>query len=189
MCQEMYVFNSVTQFLDKALWIHIKLSFTLLEQIPPCQDYQARPVESNYVTDLRSHAYSEDPSPLGREYHRQKSCLPTSSCSCEKSSALEAAPSSPDALGHALGKMRTKINTLSARPDYFSSYPTTASHVRKHREVELDYGLDHSEHCYRRSGRVTAFSSHNGQSAGHCNEVYLFIILTTKMVTCGLMHA
>jgi hypothetical protein len=166
------------------LSIHIKLFLTLLEQILPYQDYQAQPVESNYVTDLRSHAYSEDPLPLGREYYRQKSCLPTSGCSWKKSSALEAAPSSPDALVHALGKMRTKINTISVRPDYFSSHPTTASHMRKHPEAELDYGLDHSEHCYRRSGRFTAFSSHNDQSSGHCNEVYLFIILTTKLVTC-----
>jgi hypothetical protein len=135
-------------------------------------------VESNYVTDLRSHAYSEDPLPLGREYHRQKSCLPTSSCSWGKSSALEAARSSPDALEHALGKMRTKTNALSARPDYFASNSTTASHMRKHPEVELDYGLDHSEHCYRRSGQFTAFSSHNGQSAEHFNVVYLFAILS-----------
>ncbi|CAL5097482.1 unnamed protein product [Urochloa decumbens] len=137
-------------------------------------DYQARPAESNYVTDLRSHAYSEDPLPLGREYHRQKSYLPASSCSWEKSFAFEAAPSSPDALGHVLGKMRTKTNNLSARPDYLGSYPTNALHMRKHLgEVELDYGLDHSDHCYRRSGRSTAFSSRNGQSVEHCNEFSL----------------
>ncbi|CAN6340363.1 unnamed protein product [Urochloa humidicola] len=128
----------------------------------PHVDYQ----ESNYVTDLRSHAYSEDPLPLGREYHRQKSYLPTSNCSWEKSFAFEAAPSSRDALG----KMRTKISNLSARPDYLGSYP--APHMRKHLgEVELDYGLDHSEHFYRRSGRFTAFPSRNGPSVEHCNEV------------------
>jgi hypothetical protein len=117
----------------------------LLSQFP-LQDYQTRPVESNYVTNLRSHAYSEDPLPLGRECRRQKSHLPTSSSSWENSSALEAAPppSSPDALGHAFGKMRTKTNTLSARPDYRASYPDTAPHMRKHTgEVELDYGLEH----------------------------------------------
>ena len=87
-------------------WAHIKLPFTLLEQFP-LQDYQTQPSESNYVTDLRSHAYSEDRLPLGRECQRQKSHLPTSSCSWEISSALEAAappPSSPDALRHAFRK-------------------------------------------------------------------------------------
>ncbi|CAN6358197.1 unnamed protein product [Urochloa humidicola] len=132
----------------------------------PHVDYQARPAESNYATDLRSHAYSEDPLPLGREYHRQKSYLPTSNCCWEKSFAFEAAPSSRDALG----KMRTKISNLSARPDYLGSYP--APHMRKHLgEVELDYGLDHSEHFYRRSGRFTAFSSRNSPSVEHCNEM------------------
>jgi hypothetical protein len=137
-------------------WAHIELPLTLFEQFP-LQDYQTRPVESNYVTNLRSHAYSEDPLPLGRECRRQKSHLPTSSSSWENSSALEAAPppSSPDALGHAFGKMRTKTNTLSARPDYRASYPDTAPHMRKHTgEVELDYGLE------------------------HCSEVYPLIILT-----------
>ena len=164
-------------------WAHIKLPFTLLEQFP-LQDYQTRPEESNYVTDLRSHAYSEDHLPLGRECHRQKSHLPTSSCSWENSSALEAAPpppSSPDALGHAFEKMRTKTNTLSARPDYRASYSATAPHMRKHPdpgEVELDNGLDHSDHCCRRSDRFTAFSSRSGQSVEHCSEVYPLIILT-----------
>ncbi|OEL37688.1 YTH domain-containing family protein 2, partial [Dichanthelium oligosanthes] len=145
---------------------------TLLRYYVSRHDCQARPAESNYVTDLRSHAYSEDPLPLGREYHRQKSYLPTSSCSWEKSSALEAAPSSPDALGHPLGKTRTRTNTFSARPDYLASYPTTAPYMRKHPgEVELDYGLDHSEHCYGRSDRFTTFSSCNVQS---CNELTFF---------------
>jgi len=145
-------------------------------------DYQTQPSESNYVTDLRSHAYSEDRLPLGRECQRQKSHLPTSSCSWENSSALEAAappPSSPDALGHAFGKMRTKTNTLSARPHYRASYPATALHMTKHLgEVELDYGLDHSDHCCRRSDRFTALSSRSGQSVENCSEVYPLIILT-----------
>jgi len=138
-------------------------------------DYQTQPSESNYVTDLRSHAYSEDRLPLGRECQRQKSHLPTSSCSWENSSALEAAappPSSPDALGHAFGKMRTKTNTLSARPHYRASYPATALHMTKHLgEVELDYGLDHSDHCCRRSDRFTALSSRSGQSVENCSEL------------------
>lgn len=117
--------------------------------------------------------------PLGRDYHRQKPHFPTSACSWEKSSALEAASSSPDALGHALGTMRTKANTISARPDYLASYPTSAPHMRKcPGAVELDYGLDHSGHCYRRSDRSTSFSSRNGRSVEHCKEVHLLIILT-----------
>ncbi|KAF8719712.1 hypothetical protein HU200_024463 [Digitaria exilis] len=145
---------------------------TLLEKILPCQDYQAWPAESNYVADFRARAYSEDPFPPGIEYHRQKSYLSPSSSSWEKSSALEAAPCSPDALGHALGKMRAKTNTLSARPDYLASYPLTAPQMRKHPgEIELDYGLDHSEHSRRRSDRVTSFLSRNGRSVEHCNEV------------------
>ena len=179
-------------------WAHIKLPFTLLEQFP-LQDYQTQPSESNYVTDLRSHAYSEDRLPLGRECQRQKSHLPTSSCSWENSSALEAAPpppSSPDALGHAFEKMRTKTNTLSARPDYRASYSATAPHMRKHPdpgEVELDNGLDHSDHCCRRSDRFTAFSSRSGQSVEHCSEVYPLIILTVlngdlSLYFLNLMH-
>ncbi|PAN16786.1 hypothetical protein PAHAL_3G086300 [Panicum hallii] len=157
------------------LWGNMKFEEDghLLSQFP-LQDYQTRPMESNYVTNLRSHAYSEDPLPLGRECRRQKSHLPISSSSWENSSALEAAPppSSPDALGHAFGKMTTKTNTLSARPDYRASYPATAPHMRKHTgEVELDYGLDHSDHCCRRSDRFTAFSSRNGQSVEHCSEL------------------
>lgn len=179
MRQDMYVSNPIMQFADKAFWINIKLCLTLLEQILPCQDYQAWPAESNYVTDFRTHPYSEDPFPQGREYHRRKPYLPPSSSSWEKSSALEAAPCSPDALGHVLGKMRARTNTVSARPDYLASYPTTAPQMRKHPgEIELDYGLDHSEHSCRRSDRVASFSSRNGRSVEHCNEVYLLIILT-----------
>ena len=74
--------------------------------------------------------------------------------------------------------MRTKTNTISARPDYLASYPTSAPHMRKcPGAVELDYGLDHSEHCYRRSD-LTSFSSRNGRSVEHCKEVLLLIILT-----------
>ncbi|KAF8725596.1 hypothetical protein HU200_020135 [Digitaria exilis] len=128
--------------------------------------------ESNYVTDFRTHAYSEEPFPPEREYHRQKSYLPPSSSSWEKSSALEAVPCSPDALGHVLEKMRAKTNTFSARPDYLASYPITAPRMRKHPEqVELDYGLDHSEHSCRRSDRMTSFPSRDGRSVEHCNEV------------------
>ncbi|WVZ95692.1 hypothetical protein U9M48_041424 [Paspalum notatum var. saurae] len=127
-------------------------------------DYQACSTETNYVSEFGSHAYCKDSLSLGREHHRQK---PTSNCSWEKSSALEATSSSPDAFG----MLRTKTNTLSARPDYSSSYPSTAPHMRKYPgpgASELDYGLNHSEHCYGRSDRFTAFSSHKGE---HCNEM------------------
>ncbi|XP_066357414.1 uncharacterized protein [Miscanthus floridulus] len=135
-------------------------------------DYQAQFVDTKYVTELGSHACSKDPLPLGRDYHRQKPHFPTSACSWEKSSALETASSSPDALGHALGTMRTNTNTISARPDYLASYPTSAPHMRKcPGAVELDYGLDHSEHCYRRSDRFTSFSSRNGRCVEHCKEM------------------
>uniref|UniRef100_A0A0A9DS64 YTH domain-containing family protein n=1 Tax=Arundo donax TaxID=35708 RepID=A0A0A9DS64_ARUDO len=133
-------------------------------------DYQAWSSESNYATDLGSHTYSKEPLLLGREYHRQKPYFPPSSCSWEISS-LQAAPSSPDTLGHVLAKMRTKTPTLSARPDCIASYPS-APHMRKYPEaVNVDFGLDDSEHCYRRSVRSTASSSHNGQSLEQCNEI------------------
>jgi hypothetical protein len=119
---------------------------------------------------------------MGRDYHRQKLQFSTSECSFEKSSALEAASSSPDALG----TIRTKIksSTLSASPDYLSSYPTAAPCMRKcPGAVELDHGLGHSEQSYRRSDQFTFFSSRNARSVENCKEVYLFIILTTEMST------
>lgn len=152
-----------------------------LLQILPFQDYQARSLETKYVTELESHECSKDSLPLGREYHRQKPHFPTSTCSWEKSSSLEVTPSNPDALGHTLETMRTKT---SARADYLASYSTSAPHMLKSpRAVEVDYDLDHSEHYYRRSTRFTSFASRNGQSIEHCKEVFLLIILTTKMAT------
>ncbi|XP_062180481.1 YTH domain-containing protein ECT2-like isoform X2 [Phragmites australis] len=138
----------------------------------PHLDYQARSSEPNYVADLGSHAYSKESLPPGREYHRQKPYYPPSSCAWERSPSLEAVPSSPDTLGHVVGKMKTKTNTLSTRPDYVASYPTTATHMRKYpAAVKVDSGLDDSEHRYRRSDQFTAFSSHNSQSVEHCNEM------------------
>ncbi|AQL09944.1 evolutionarily conserved C-terminal region 11, partial [Zea mays] len=133
-------------------------------------DYRAQSADTKYVTELGSHACLKDPLPMGRDYHRQKLQFSTSDCSFEKASALEAASSSPDALG----TMRTKIksSTLSASPDYLSSYPTAAPCMRKcPGAVELDHGLGHSEHSNRRSDQFTLFSSRNGRSVEKCKEM------------------
>ncbi|KAL6888190.1 hypothetical protein ACP4OV_009216 [Aristida adscensionis] len=135
-------------------------------------DYQARSLESNYTNALGSHSHSKEAMPLDREYDRQKPCFPHSSCSWERSSALEAAPNSPDALVHVMGKMRSKTNTFNARADYLASYPSAAPNMRKYpAAVNIDFGLADSEHRHRRPDKFTAFSSCNGQSVEHCNEI------------------
>ncbi|KAL6624631.1 hypothetical protein ACP70R_031952 [Stipagrostis hirtigluma subsp. patula] len=161
---------------DGHLPSHAKRGLSHLDYQARCsskKDYQARSLESNYATGLGSHAYSKEAMPLDREHHRQKPYFPPSSCSWAQSSVLEAAPSSPDALGHVVRKIKSKTNALSARPDYRASYPSTAPNsMRKYpAAANVDFGSDDSKHRYRRSDQFSAFSAHGGQSVEHCNEI------------------
>jgi hypothetical protein len=81
---------------------------------------------------------------------------------------------SPLALGRGSAKIFSKkkrTNAVSAMPDP-APHPTATPAMSKY-PAAINIDLFDSEHRYQGSDQFTGFSSYNGQSVQHHNEVYL----------------
>uniref|UniRef100_J3KUR7 YTH domain-containing family protein n=1 Tax=Oryza brachyantha TaxID=4533 RepID=J3KUR7_ORYBR len=132
-------------------------------------DYQADSSKFSCAISRGSNTDSKEQLSPGSMYHRQKSCFSSSNCSLGSSSEFESAPSTPDASGNTVGKMR-----IEPRSDHLASYPSTGPDVRRlyAAEGQADFNMEYySENRFRRSDQSIVFSNCNGQSIEHNSEI------------------